>query len=120
MSVVGQTAVVAPSARAICWLACGLAVVGLLLPLFATGPQGEWIIPIALTLPAMIFLMMLAAPEAFGVTHRRWTGRTGNAFPAMSVIGLITSVSHDGLINWRLTLLPAGLCAVIFLLVGLA
>jgi hypothetical protein len=108
------------SERIVAWFASGLGFVGVILPIFAGMANEGWIAPVALVIPPVCFMLMLGAPEAFGITNRRTGRRSLNIIPALSVVGLIAAASHVGVINWRLTLLPAGLCAAMTLLLGLA
>jgi hypothetical protein len=109
----------APSGRAIMVTACALALVNGILPVFAGGAYGDEIAPLSLALPAVVFALLLAAPEAFGVTHRRTGRRTPNVLPAFSVMGLIISAGHVGFLTWRPALTFAGFGAAIALVLGL-
>jgi hypothetical protein len=118
MSMVGQ-AVVAPSARVVSWIASIMGAAGLVLAVFPPGYGPAWIPPLALALPPMAFVLMLGAPEAFGVTSRRSGQRSVNILPAVSTIGLVVAAMQIGVLNWRIALLPAALCAGVTLLLGL-
>jgi hypothetical protein len=116
MSIVTQGAA-APAARINVWIASGLGALGVILPLFAGGSQGFWIIPVSLVLPAIGFAMMLATPEAFGVTRRG--KRSLNIMPGLSIIGLLVSgTTNASLLDWRPALVPAAFAAAIALVLG--
>jgi hypothetical protein len=104
-------------------VAYGLAVIGFLLPLFPTHLGGDVIGVLALAVPALVFAMLLIAPDALGATFRRWGGRAGqrtiSPILMLAVVGLFVVGIAAGVVDATLALLPAGVCAVIAVLLGL-
>jgi hypothetical protein len=101
----------------------GLAVVGFLLPLFPSRWGGDPLAVAALAVPAIVFALLLTVPEAFGVTFRRWGGRAGqrtiSPLLLLSVLGLFVVAIAAGVVDVALALVPAAVCALIAVLLGL-
>jgi hypothetical protein len=116
MSIVEQVDV-APTAQLIKWLAMGLGVVGLILPILTIGPHSDALAYAALATPLLTFTLMLMAPQAFAARARG--ARSLNVFPALPVMGLVVASFSAHLVDWTPALLPMALSLAIALLLGL-
>jgi hypothetical protein len=100
----------------------GLAAIGFLLPLLPARWGGQPIAALALAVPPLVFALLLAAPEAYGASFRRWGGRaaqrTVSPLLILAVLGLfLVAVSAD-VVDPSPAVLTAGLCAAICVLLG--
>jgi hypothetical protein len=101
------------------WVGYALAIIGLLLPLAPATLGGTALAVAALITPAVVFALLLAAPEAFGQTLRGSKTRTINLILILPALSLFISALGAGVLDSRLALLPAAICAAIAVLLGL-
>lgn len=100
----------------------GFAVIGFVLPILPASWGGPGVAAIAMIAPAIVFALLLISPESFGATFRRWGGRPGQRTisPALilPVVGLLVAATNASVIDTTLAFLPAGVCALIAVLLG--
>lgn len=95
----------------------GFALGGFLLALAPRGWGGALVPVAALVCPALAFAVLLAFPWAFGVTSR--TGRrTVNFGLVFAVMGLAAAGLAGHPMDLQYALLPAGVCALIAVMLG--
>lgn len=113
-----QAGVVPGWANPITWLGGGVSLAGFVLAVWPSRTYGDLLAMGALICPAAAFALMLAAPQAFGVTTR--TGkRTVNYIPIFAVGGLVAAGLANHPLEQQYALLPAGVCALIAVMLGI-
>jgi hypothetical protein len=101
------------------WVGYGLSVIGLFLPFVPARFGGAALAVATLALPAVVFALLLYAPEAFGQTLRGTKTRTVSVVLMLPVFMLFVSALGAGVLDSHYALPPAGVCAAIAVLLGL-
>ena len=101
------------------WVAYGLSAVGLLLPFAPARFGGDGLAVATLMLPALVFALLLMAPEAFGRILRGTRIQTISLAPLLPVFALAMSSLQTGRLDIRYALAPTAVCSAIAVLLGL-
>jgi hypothetical protein len=101
------------------WVGYGLSLIGLILPFVPARFGGPALAAATLVLPALIFALLLYAPEAFGQTLRGTRTRTVSLVLILPPFILFATALGAGVLDTHYALLPAGVCAAIAVLLGL-
>jgi hypothetical protein len=101
------------------WVGYGLSLAGLLLPIAPLGLGGVALAVLTLVVPALVFALLLIAPEAFGQTLRGTRTRTISPILLAPPMVLLATALTSGVLDSRHALLPAAVCAAIAVLLGL-
>lgn len=117
MSIIEQGG--APGGGIARWVGYGLSVIGLFLPFVPARFGGAALATATLVLPALVFALLLYAPEAFGQVLRGTKTRTISLVLALPVFMLFVSALNAGVLDSHDALLPAAVCAAIAVLLGL-
>jgi hypothetical protein len=109
----------APGHTLIKWAGYSLCVLTALLVIVSIGQQNDALNIALLAAPAVIFVVLLLAPQAFVLTTRGKQVRMLNVFMALPILVMVGVSLGAGVLDVRAAFLPAALCAAITLLLGL-
>ena len=109
----------APGHTLIKWAGYGLCILTALLVVFSIGQQNDALNVVLLAAPALIFAILLLAPQAFVMTTRGKQVRMLNVFLALPILVMVGVSFGAGVLDVRAAFIPAALCAAITLLLGL-
>jgi hypothetical protein len=100
-------------------VAYGLSAVGFLLPFAPARFGGDGLAIATPILPALIFALLLLAPEALGRILRGTRTRTISLVLLLPVITMVMSSLQTGRLDIRYALAPTAVCAAIAVMLGL-
>ena len=109
----------APGHTLIKWLGYSLCVLTALLVIASIGRQNDGLNIVLLAAPAVIFAILLLAPQAFVMTTRGKQVRMLNVFMALPILVMVGTSFGAGVLDVKAAFVPAALCAAITLLLGL-
>jgi hypothetical protein len=102
------------------WIGYGLSAIASLMIVLPVGRGQDWLSVLLLVAPVVLFALLLYAPQAFVMTTRRSQTRMLNVLMAGPAFCLVVVAFGAGVLDVRYAFAPAGLCAAIALLLGLA